>query len=58
MTSSTASKRAIRIYISLAYGALACLCAVCADATLATRIGVSLGIAAGIWIKAPALFKI
>jgi hypothetical protein len=44
--------------ISLAYGALAALCAVCADAALATIIGVALGITAGVWIKAPKLFRI
>lgn len=58
MTRLTTSKRAIRASISVAYGALAGLCAVCADAALTTSIGVALGIAAGMWIKAPVLFRI
>jgi len=58
MTSSTTSQRVIRGCIAAAYGALAGLCAACADAELTTCIGAALGIAAGMWIKAPMLFKI
>lgn len=58
MTNSPASKRVIRAAISLAYGALAGVCALFADAAIPTSIGVALGIAAGVWIKAPKLFKI
>lgn len=42
----------------LAYGALAGVCALFANAAIQTSIGVALGIAAGVWIKAPKLFKI
>lgn len=58
MTNSPASKRAIRAGISLAYGALAGGCALFADAAIPTIIGLVLGIAAGVWVKAPKLFKI
>lgn len=58
MTNSPASKRVIRAAISLAYGAIAGVCALFAGAALPTSFGVALGIAAGVWIKAPKLLKI
>lgn len=58
MTSSPASKRAIRAAISLVYGALAGVCALFADAAIPTSIDVALGIAAGVRVKSPKLFKI